>query len=190
MRATEQTTQHLEQLFYKYQSSLHWFCMQYVKNTLDADEIINDTFLAVWNKKEELILDDTIKKYLYTVVKNKSLNHLKKLKVEATELLPEFELATNYLSPIDYLQAKETETVIFELIEKLPLRCKQIFVLSRKENMSNKEICILMEISEKTVENQITIAIKFIKDGLNYQKKSNPNFKLIILPWMLLWLSN
>jgi RNA polymerase sigma-70 factor, ECF subfamily len=190
LRSTEQTTLHLEQLFYKYQPSLHWFCMQYVKNTSDADEIVNDTFLAVWDKKEELVLDDTIKKYLYTVVKNKSLNHLKKLKVEASELLPEYELATNYLSPIDYLQAKETETAIFELIEKLPLRCKQIFVLSRKENMSNKEICNLMEISEKTVENQITIAIKFIKDGLNHKKETQTGVKLILLPWMLFWLSN
>lgn len=164
--------------------------MGYVKNSADADEIVNDTFLAVWDKKDELVLDDSLKKYLYTIVKNKSLNHLKKLKVEATELLPEYELASSYLSPIDIIQAKETEAVIFELIEKLPPKCKQIFVLSRKESMSNKEICALMEISEKTVENQITIAIKYIKEGLNSKKETQSGFKIIIMPWLMLWLTN
>ncbi len=169
---------------------LHWFCMGYVKNTADADEIVNDTFLAVWDKKNELVLDDSLKKYLYTTVKNKSLNHLKKLKVAATELLPEYELASSYISPIDVLQAKETEAVIYELIEKLPPKCKQIFVLSRKENMSNKEICALMEITEKTVENQITIAIKYIKEGLNYKKETQAGFRIIMMPWLMLWLIN
>lgn len=162
--------------------------MQYTKSIEDADEIVNDTFLAVWEKKDQLILDDTLKSYLYTIVKNKSLNWLKKRKVELTELDANFDLADSNTSAIEILQAKETEAAIYELIEKLPNKCKQIFVLSRKEQMSNKEIAILLELSEKTIENQITIAIKMIKIGLRKKQNEDNGFKMHLLPWMMLWL--
>ena len=162
--------------------------MQYTKSIEDADEIVNDTFLAVWEKKDQLILDDTLKSYLYTIVKNKSLNWLKKRKVELTELDANFDLADSNTSAIEILQAKETEAAIYELIEKLPNKCKQIFVLSRKEQMSNKEIAILLKLSEKTIENQITIAIKMIKIGLRKKQNEDNGFKMHLLPWMMLWL--
>lgn len=162
--------------------------MQYTKSNEDADEIVNDTFLAIWEKKDQLILDDSLKSYLYTTVKNKSLNWLKKRKVELTELDSNFDLADSNTSAIEILQAKETEAAIFELIEKLPNKCKQIFVLSRKEQLPNKEIAAILELSEKTIENQITIAIKMIKNGLKKKQNDDNGFKIHFLPWMLLWL--
>lgn len=162
--------------------------MQYTKSNEDADEIVNDTFLAIWEKKDQLILDDSLKSYLYTTVKNKSLNWLKKRKVELTELDSNFDLADSNTSAIEILQAKETEAAIFELIEKLPNKCKQIFVLSRKEQLPNKEIAAILELSEKTIENQITIAIKMIKNGLKKKQNDDNGFKIRFFPWMLLWL--
>jgi RNA polymerase sigma-70 factor, ECF subfamily len=163
--------------------------MQYVKSREDADEIVNDTFLVVWDKQDELTLDATIKSFLYTVVRNKSLNLLKKRKIEIAELDDNFEVASQQASPIEALQAKETEAAVFALIDKLPPKCRQIFILSRKEQMSNKEIAGIMEINEKTVENQISIAIKFIRAGLQNRKDSNGNIlKIVLFPWLLAWL--
>lgn len=162
--------------------------MQYVKNAEDADEIVNDTFLTLWEKKDEVLNDLTVKNYLYTIVRNKSLNFLKKKKLDEVNLDNEFEVASINISVIEQIQARETEQAIFEIIEKLPPKCKQIFVLSRKEHMNNKEIASLLEISEKTVENQITIAIRIIKDGLYKRQKTDTGFKIILLPWLIAWL--
>lgn len=162
--------------------------MQYVKSTEDADEIVNDTFLAAWQKKDELNLDDSIKNYLYTIVRNKSLNLLKKKKMDAIVLEAEYEIASSETSIIDHLQAKETEKLIFEVIEKLPPRCKQIFVLSRREGMPNKEIAALMQLSEKTIENQITIAIRVIKESLKTRQQQDNGFRIVLLPWLAAWL--
>lgn len=187
---TETKTSHIEALFYKYQPGLHWFCVQYVKSSEDADEIVNDTFLTLWEKKDEVLLEATIKSYLYTIVRNKSLNFLKKKKLDEVVLDVEFEIASPNTSAIDHIQAKETEKAIFEIIEKLPPKCKQIFILSRKEHMNNKEIASLLELSEKTIENQITIAIRIIKESLHRRQKNDPSFKIILLPWLIGWLIN
>jgi RNA polymerase sigma-70 factor (ECF subfamily) len=164
--------------------------MQYVKSAEDADEIVNDTFLVAWHKKAELTLDDSIKNYLYTIVRNKSLNLLKKKKLDAVMLEAEYEIASNDISIIEQLQAKETEKLVFEVIEKLPPRCKQIFILSRREGMPNKAIADLMQLSEKTIENQITIAIRVIKESLKHRQAQENGFKIVLLPWLATWLIN
>ena len=161
--------------------------MQYVRSTEDANEIVNDTFLVVWEKQAELILDDSLKSYLYTIVRNKSINWLKKRKLEISEIDLAFEIPAQTHSPLEHLQAKQTETMVFELIEQLPPRRKQIFILSRKEQLSNKEIASLMELNEKTVENQISIAIRFIRAGLAKKQKEN-NLPLLLFPWLMAWL--
>lgn len=188
LRPTEAQLTHLEQLFYAYHPGLHWFCVQIVKSPEDADEIVNDAFLVVWERKDELKLDESLRNYLYTIVKNKSLNFLKKKKLDEVHIEEDFQVLSDQHSVIDTIHAKETEQLIFALIDKLPAKCRQIFVLSRKENMSNREIATLMEISEKTVENQITIAIRFIRDGLGRKQQSDSNFKAVLLPWIALWL--
>jgi RNA polymerase sigma-70 factor (ECF subfamily) len=163
--------------------------MQYVRSREDADEIVNDTFIVVWEKQDELTLDASIRSFLYTIVRNKSLNLLKKRKIEVAELDDNFEVASLHTSPIELLQARETEAAIFELIGKLPPKCQQIFILSRKEHLSNKEIAGILDINEKTVENQISIAIKLIRAGLQkHQKYNNNGMKMVIFPWLLAWL--
>ena len=163
--------------------------MQYVRSVDDANEIVNDTFMVAWEKQNELILDDSLKSYLYTIVRNKSLNLLKKRKIEVSELDMGFDIPSETHSALEILQAKQTEELVNKFIEQLPPRCKQIFVLSRKEFLSNKEIASLMELNEKTIENQISIAIKFIKIGLSKQQKQN-NLPLVLFPWVLAILAN
>ncbi len=154
---------------------MHWFCLQYVKNKEDADEIVNDSFLAVWEKKESIEFGEHLKSYLYTIVKNKSINFLKKRKIELDFDDKAHEVSSNLSNPSQLLEIKELENKVQYLIENLPLKCRQVFVLSRKEQLSNKEIASILDISPKTVENQITIAIKSIKSKLDEQPKINKN---------------
>ncbi len=158
--------------------------MQYVRSQEDADEIVNDAFLVLWEKKDELVLDDSIKPLLYTIIRNKSINLLKKRKIEITDLDNGFEVVSTGISPLEAMQAKETEDEVMQLIEALPPRCKQIFVLSRKEFMSNRQIAELMELNEKTIENQISIAIKFIRAGLGKRNGGKGN-NMLIYPWIM-----
>ena len=158
--------------------------MQYVRSREDAHEIVNDTFMAIWDMRKDLIEGQSLKPLLYTIVRNKSLNWLKKKKIELNDFDFAYEVASDQVSAIDLLQAKETELQVHRLIEKLPPKCQQIFVLSRREYMSNKEIAAVLDISEKTVENQITIAIRFIRQNLQ-KPDQGASVPIILFPWIL-----
>jgi RNA polymerase sigma-70 factor (ECF subfamily) len=144
--------------------------LQYVKNDEDASEIVNDAFIALWEKRDQLALDDSIKSYLYTVVKNKSINFLKKKRMVFEDSDVFSFIPNNNANVLQQMEGKEMEQLIFKTIDKLPRKCKQIFILSRKEQLSNKEIGVIMGITPKTVENQITIAIKTIKQSIQKQE--------------------
>jgi RNA polymerase sigma-70 factor (ECF subfamily) len=157
--------------------------MQYVRSREDAHEIVNDTFMAIWDMRDNLIEGQSLKPLLYTIVRNKSLNWLKKKKIELNDFDFAYEVASDQVSAVDLLQAKETEQQVHRLIEQLPPKCRQIFVLSRREYMSNKEIAAVLEISEKTVENQITIAIRFIRHNLQKPDQGS-SLPIILFPWI------
>jgi len=175
-----------ELLYKKYYRALHYFCRQYVQNDEDAEEIVHDAYVAVWERRENLDLDLQLKPYLYKAVRNKSLNFLQKRKIEVQEVeeIENLQHKTD-VSPLEVLYTKETEQLIVELIHTLPPRCKQVFLLSRKEGFSYKEISDIMDISPKTVENQIGIAIKQIKEGIEKRNKTidkkNEKFPLVLL---------
>jgi RNA polymerase sigma-70 factor (ECF subfamily) len=92
-------------------------------------------------------------------------------------------IPNNNANVLQKMEGKEMEQLIFKTIDKLPRKCKQIFILSRKEQLSNKEIGVIMGITPKTVENQITIAIKTIKQSIQKQEgnKSISGESLLIL---------
>lgn len=175
-------------MFRRHYSALRWFCIQYVKSPEDADEIVNDSFIALWEREEPIDPDRNIKPLLYTIVRNKSLNLLKKRKIEITDVEAGFEIVSEAYSALEHLQARETEAHIQKAIEALPPKCQRIFVMSRKEQLSNKEIADILEISEKTVENQITIAIRNIRASLVIRKKDG--LPVVLFPWLLAMLAS
>lgn len=148
--------------------------MNMVRNRDDAEELVNDVFLAVWQKRDTLELDSGLRAYLFTAVRNRCLNHLKKPRIiwesAADEDFPE-PLAIDIT---ERMSAAETEALISQLINRLPLRCRQIFLLSRIEQLSHREIATLMDLSAKTVENQVGIALKYLKESL-YASKGSGN---------------
>jgi len=162
-----------EDLFDRYFPALKYFAQGYVKDKGDAEELVHDTFMAIWEKREQLTFDAGLKPYLYKALRNKCLNFARKQKLEILDVSEDFELSGNIPNPLQQLSKKETEQRIFAAIEKLPPRCRQIFLLSRTENLSYKDIAEVMELSSKTVENQIAIALKNIRKSLGMQENGN-----------------
>lgn len=155
----------LEQIFRKYRPGLVAFAITLVGNPDDAEEIVQDVFLAFWNGGQFREVQDgnSLKSYLFTSVKNKSLNHIRKSKVDYSDL-PEDDLYMDSGATIlEEISLKETQAKLTYLIEKLPEKCRQVFIMSRTYELSHKEIAQILDISPKTVENQVAIALKYLR---------------------------
>ena len=154
-----------ERVFRKYYQSLCLFALKYVRDPDEAEEIVQDMFVRVWQKRATLAISDSLKSYLYQAVRNACLNHLKHKNVKL-----EYQKNTIDSSPStnagDTLVALELEVKIRETLGKLPSERKKIFLMSRNEGFKYREIAEKLNISVKTVENQMSKALKFLKSEL------------------------
>ncbi|MDO1446779.1 RNA polymerase sigma-70 factor [Rhodocytophaga aerolata] len=159
-------TRFIELLFKHYYASLCRTVNRIVRDTDAAEDIVQDVFMKVWNNRQTLEINFSIKSYLYRSAINSALNYLEKNKkqvhLEDANLL---EPSGNNVE--EMLNAAEVQQRVFEATEALPPACKTIFVLSRHENMSYKEIADTLNISPKTVENQMGKALKHFREYLN-----------------------
>lgn len=166
MADNQETLSRFESLYRQYRPVLVNFAKNIVNNFSDADEIVNDVFLAIWEKRDQLELTPGLKNYLFTSVKNRCLNHIKKARLAFAEMPDELPVATLDPGILERMQAAETNKKVQILIDALPAKCRQVFLLSRMHELSYKEISELLDISPKTVENQIGIALKFLKENM------------------------
>ncbi len=126
-------------------------------------DIVQELFLHIWENKEKFEAMDNPKAYLMTSVRNRCMNKLTRQKhqINDKEYLDEF--LTSDDNVIESIEAKETEKSLNQLIDQLPAKCKEIFVLSRFERMNYKDIASVLNLSIKTVEHQISHALKFLR---------------------------
>jgi len=131
-----------------------------------AEDIVQETYLKIWDKREEINITGNLKNYLYKAISNASISFL-----ESNRKLVRFdEVELNARSGADEdLVAQETKIKIRKALDKLPARCKAIFILSRFEGMKYKEIAEYLDISVKTVEAQMSIAL----DRMRTEMKSH-----------------
>lgn len=141
-------------------------------NDPDATEdIVQEVFIKIWNNRETLQFNFSVKAYLYRAAINAALNYLeksKKLVSLDTDALPE----PAHSDVEDQFNLKEVESHIQDALNSLPPACKAIFVLSRYEDMSYREIAESMQLSPKTVENQMGKALKLMRDYLSVYVRS------------------
>jgi RNA polymerase sigma-70 factor (ECF subfamily) len=166
------------QLFDSYSSRLYGFGIKYLKSETDAEELVQDVFLKIWRNREKIKEEENFHSYLFTVAFNQIRDYFRYKAVfldvdEHLELMPSdnsTETAITYRSVLEQIEA---------LLEKLPDKKKKIFHLSRFEGKSAKEIADIVGVSPKTVDNQISEVIGFLRDRL---KDSGP------LLWLFYWL--
>lgn len=158
------TPKRFEELFNEQYERLCRSSYRIVLNEQTAEDIVQDVFCTLWKKREYLQLDSP-EGYLLRSVYNASLNFLKKDKASALKTLKEenLEIADYHHVPSHKVEFLETQSKLKEVIEGLPIACRAIFVLSRFENKTNKEIATELNLSVKTVENQMTKALKILR---------------------------
>ncbi len=143
---------------------------KYVEDVFVAEEIVQDVFLKIWEDPEGLNEIKSINSYLYRSVINTSINYLNRQKnIERHHL----KIVSNYTeeSLIELDEENELIVLINAEIEKLPSQCKKVFKLSRFEHLKYKEIANLLSISERTVENHISNALKTLRAELLGKKE-------------------
>jgi len=158
--------QAFNQLFDHYGKRLYHFSFGYLKSVQDAEEIVQEVFLKIWNNRKELSVEKSFESYLFTIAKNGILNTIRKSKYEQTYYnYAKFNPGENVLLDQE-LNFRELEKAYNEAIDQLSPRRKEIFLLSREQSLSNAEIADKMNISVKTVENQMTSSLSEIRKHL------------------------
>ncbi|MEI7424337.1 MAG: RNA polymerase sigma-70 factor [Prolixibacteraceae bacterium] len=153
-------------LFDRYGKRLYHFSLGYLKSAEDAEEIVQEVFLKIWDKRADLSNEKSLESYLFTMARNGILNTIRKSKYAQTyRNYAKINPGKNVLLD-EELNFNELEKAYFAAIEKLSPRRKEIFLLSREQALSNTEIATKMNISVKTVENQMTSAIFEIRKNL------------------------
>lgn len=154
------------ELFDRYAKRLYHFAIGYLKSVEESEEIVQEVFLKIWNNREEISLLKSFEAYLFTIAKNGILNTIRKSKSEQAYLnYTKLHPGKNILLD-EELDFKELEIAYKQIIDKLSPKRKEIYILSRELLLSNAEIAKKMNISVKTVENQMTSAISEIRKNL------------------------
>lgn len=161
-------------IFNKYYSRLYYFILEFISLEDISENIVQDTFITLWNKRNELADDSNLSAYLFTVAKNNCLYKLRdqryRQKLFSTNTLDQNELDLNMdvLSTLDSsaYTFEEINRIIEKTLEELPPQCRKVFVLSRFEEKKNREIAEELNISVKMVEKHISKGLKKFKESL------------------------
>jgi RNA polymerase sigma-70 factor (ECF subfamily) len=155
----------------QYFGSQYAYAVKYVLDNEVAKEMVQDSFLKLWEKRNSLSEETQILPLLYQITRNNCLNHLKHEKVREKHKTRMQKLGLNYMaishSSAEKIIAQELEESISKAISLLPPRCREIFELSRNQEKKYREIAAELNISEKTVENQVLKALKIMREKLS-----------------------
>ncbi|KKB57409.1 RNA polymerase sigma-70 factor [Parabacteroides gordonii] len=166
-----------ESIYWKYNSHVFNFINSLLYDRILSEDITQSVFMKIWEKHESIDLDKGFDAYLFTIARNmvykETENRL--LSESAFYALSQQQTNEDVLTE-EKIDADSLRLYIDKLIEQLPLSRKEIFKLSRRDHLSNKEIAIRLSISEKTVETQLYRSLRFLK-----QKLSDDNLLAILL---------
>ncbi|WP_372775352.1 RNA polymerase sigma-70 factor [Mangrovibacterium sp.] len=163
-----------EQIFKAHYNPIVGFCNQFIFDHDKAASLAQEAFINLWLNREEIQSPNGIKSFLYTYAKSSCLNYIRHKKVEAKyedKQLHKLESQINneVLESFDFdaLEFSEMEELIHRSIRELPEKCRQVFIMSRFDGKKNKEIAEELQISPKSVEANITRALKTLSQRLS-----------------------
>lgn len=161
-----------EALFLTYYERLARFAYGYVKTRSAAEEVVQDVFLNIWSQRGRWAVQGALRTYLYAATRNRALNRLRRSQLEqrwADGVLDNDDVvAVVPRSPQanERVELAELDEAIRQAIDQLPPRCRETFVLSRQHHLSYEQIAQVMEISVKTVQEQIARALRSLRVSL------------------------
>jgi RNA polymerase sigma-70 factor (ECF subfamily) len=152
-------------LFKRYWSAAFTSAFAHLKDKGACADLVQDTFLSIWGRRHNLAID-SFKPYLQASTRYHVYRFMRAKRVSPMFYTDDFSkvtLDTGHMIQSPEVSTFELQKEIDQFLVRLPKRCREIFCLSRKENLSNDEIAILLEISKRTVENQLTHALREIR---------------------------
>jgi RNA polymerase sigma-70 factor (ECF subfamily) len=153
-----------EGLFREFFPSLMAFALKILGDEDDAREVVHRVFINLWEKRADLDLSGSLKSYLFTSVHNRSLNVIRDRKKFSSGEIPDVSGEWDVSIQIETM---ELEGRIMEVIASLPEKCREVFQLNRFEGLRYTEIADRLGISVKTVENQMSKALKILREKLS-----------------------
>ncbi|MDR2085834.1 MAG: RNA polymerase sigma-70 factor [Dysgonamonadaceae bacterium] len=179
VRLTQDDEEAFCELYSAYKHRIAYFTLKYLKSTKFADDVYQDAFIAVWESRRFINPDLSFATYLYTIVRNRILNLLRDMQSENE--LKEYVLsqAIDYSNNAnEHITQSDLEAILQEAVSKLTERQREVFEMSRNQNMPHKEIAEHLGISLNTVQEHLSLALKSIR---NYLTKYYGVFTIPIL---------
>lgn len=157
------------QIFENYSARLFLFAKGYLKSVEDSEELVQEVFTTIWEKRDQLKSGFSFKSYIFTIAFNIIKKHFRQ-KAQFRKFVDEEiinEITSETSQQIDYNSLKNN---ILHLVESLPEKRRNVFIKSRFEGFSNKEIADELGLTKKTVENHLNLALKEIRDKMEEGK--------------------
>lgn len=154
----------MDSLFKAHYADLCRAAFRVLADKVAAEDIVQEVFLEIWRNRAKIQLTGSFGSYLHRSTVNRSLNYLRDRKIIVTDTEDaEVDLPTVGENVVFEFETLELQAAIERAIDTLPVRCRQVFILNRYEELSAKEIAETLGISVKTVENQMTKALKILR---------------------------
>jgi RNA polymerase sigma-70 factor (family 1) len=172
--------QAFNELFGYYGRRLYHFSYRYLRSEPECEELVQEVFTRVWEKRSELKEDLSFRSYIFTIAFNIIRKYFRS-RVQAisyyeSRMMEDFQMETSQKINFNSLKSR-----LENLVSMLPVRRREIFIKSRMEGLSVKEIAGDMKISKKTVENQLTEALKFIRSHLTDERMAGVLFLYLFI---------
>lgn len=169
-----------EKIFNKYSERIYYFSYRYLKNKEESEEITQEVFVRLWNRRYALKPELSFNSYLFMITKNAVIDLLRKRQKE-TSIDENYNNFNNdqETQPDDKLEYKELNKVVESSIEELPFKRKQIFLMSREKGFTYKQIAAKLNISIKTVESHMRLSLRQLKESIG--DKYDLTFIIIII---------
>lgn len=150
-----------EELFMKYFPKVKCFITRFIKSSAIAEELTQDVFVKIWENFDKIMYIEHQDAYIYRIARNAALDYIAQRHKEES-LIENFKLREDY-SIEEELDAKELELLIELTVNGMPSQRRKVYEMSRIEGLTNDEIAKDLNISKKTVENHLNLALKRIK---------------------------
>ena len=153
-------------LFARYSKKIYAFALRYLKSDVESEGVVQDVFMFIWNNRKNIRTNTSFKSYLFTI----SINNIRKIfrrESYRTKFISDSEFIQEENSMDDQLEYAFLLEQVDKLIDDMPERRRNIFIKSRKLGMSSKEIAKELGITPGTVDNQISEAIKFLRERID-----------------------
>lgn len=156
----------LKTIINRYWEGMYKMASSALDDLLLCEDIVQDIFIRIWNNREGLDLNHSLKAYLFASTRYGIYRQLK-VQLQYSDFDREGELVdVEEYNPHNILAYKELLQSVEEVVQRLPERCREVYLLSREQQLSHKDIAERLNISTKTVENQLTIALRRIRSGI------------------------